>query len=223
MIDQSNWEFEFGDPAGSSRKLTFQTALDLVHYLADEQDDDFTRMQGRIASRIKDNPVAHQWKAKRNFLKDLRHFPRYRGKHYDLYHDAARGRHHGTASAAQLSLANGLEAEINGSSIILPSGQILFHGRANLDLTNQQPYPSFVSTSLSPIVARQSAIRRAGVNQANGSPVVYVLTLRNSMPALWGQTGNSSEYELLLRPGLTCTARSRKSGVNFDVIEADIQ
>jgi hypothetical protein len=222
VIDQSNWEFEFRNPAGSSRKLTFQTALDLVHYLAGEQDDDFIRMQGRIANRIKDNPVARQWKSKRNFLKDLKHFPRYRGKHYDLYHNAARGRHHGTASAGQLSLVNGLEAEINGSNIIVPGGQILFHGRANLDLTSLQPYPSFVSTSLCPIVARQSAIRRAGVNRANGLPVVYVLTLRSPMPALWGQAGNSSEYELLLRPGLTCTGRGRKSGVNFDVIEADV-
>ncbi|MBG6223436.1 MULTISPECIES: hypothetical protein [unclassified Janthinobacterium] len=50
---------------------------------------------------------------------------------------------------------------------------------------NNARYPSFVYTSLDPVVAMNSALRRAGMKQVNGPPVVYMLTLRDPLNAIW--------------------------------------
>jgi hypothetical protein len=159
-----------------------------VRYLADHRDQ-WGPIQSGIGARLKTNTLAAEWKKARTYLKDLKHFPRYRGSKYDLYHAAARARWCSEATAKQLELANGLEAEIDSSQVILPSGQILFHGSANYDLTAVTPYPTFISTSLNPVVACNSALRRGGMNCKNGLPAVYILTLQCDLPALSGQAG----------------------------------
>ncbi len=231
IVDQSNWEFVFSNSSpisnalGTSKSptvLAFSTSTELVRHMADDDQDDYVRIQGRIDKRIKADPVARAWKKARTYLTDLKHFPRYRKSEYHLYHDAARARRRGRATPKQQDLANGLEAEINASRVVVPPWQILFHGRADRNLTNLVPYPSFISTSLNPVVARMSAFRRAGVDRVNGKPTVYILTLGCSLPALWGQTGKSFEYELLLPPLLTSVIKNQYTGRNFDVVEAEV-
>jgi len=231
IVDQSNWKFVFNnsspisDALGTSKpptELIFSTSIELVRHIADDDYDDYVRIQGHIDKRIKADSVARAWKKARTYLKDLKHFPRYRKSGYHLYHDAARARQHGRATPKQQDLVNGLEAEINASRIFVSPRQILFHGRADRNLTTCAPYPSFISTSLNPVVARNSAFRRAGVNLANGIPTVYILTLGCSLPALWGQTGKSVEWEILLPPLLTNVVKGQYAGRNFDIVEAEV-
>ena len=231
IVDQLNWEFVFSNMTPITnksgtfkppRELKFSTSAELMCYLADDRQDDYIKIQQKINGRINADPVAIAWKNERTYLKDLKHFPQYRKRNYELYHQAARARQHDVATPKQQKLADGLEAEINASRVIVPIGQTLFHGRSDCDLTNLLPYPSFISTSLNPVVARNSALRRSGVNQVNGKPIVYILTLGCSLPALWGQTGNSCEYELLLPPLLTSVIKNQYVGQNFNVVEAEI-
>lgn len=230
LVDQNNWRFQFSNTTrlmkleGKTKPdtiLSFETAAYLAHHLADDQSD-FGRIQEAINKRIKDDPVAKEWKKKRSLLKHLNHFPKYRKNDFDLYHSAARSCAEGAASPEQTNIFCGLETEINSSKNIVPTGQILFHGRANRDVTNMTPYPTFVSTSFNPVVAFNSALRRSGIDNANGYPTIYVLTLGVSLPVLWGQTGGSYEYELLLPPNLTCNKTEEYRGKKFDVIEADM-
>jgi hypothetical protein len=209
-------------PDGSTETCIFASPFELVKYLSDEDQDHFIPMQSRIANSIDSHPATKAWKQARTLLKDLVHFQRYRRKDFDLYHTAARAVQANNATAEQQTCAKGLIAEIEASRVCVPVGQTLFHGRANRELSNQQHYPAFISTSLNPVVARQSAFRRAGKNLKNGRPVVYVLSTRCTLPALWGGSQNSAEYELLFRPMLTCSEVACHQGRKFDVVDAEI-
>lgn len=228
-IDLSNWKFEhtrsrMADVLGKPKlpPLEFPTSIDLLHYLAGDNQANIPWIQGCIGHRINKDPTAQAWRRKRTPLNALHHFSRYRKNKFDEYHLAAEARCKGTATSKQLELANGLELEIDASKIMVPAGQMLFHGRADYDLSNCRPYPKFLSTSLNPIVARQSAFRRSGLHQVNGRPIVYVLTLDCCLPALWGQTGSSAEYELLLPPQLTVEIFKKHTGQPFDLVEAKV-
>lgn len=231
IVNQLNWEFVSSNMTPVSSKsgtfkppnvLKFSTSAELMSYLADDRQDDYIRIQQKVNGRINADYVAIAWKNERTYLKDLKHFPQYRKRSYELYHQAARARQHNVATPKQQKLADGVEAEINSSRVVVPVGQTLFHGRYDCDLTNLLPYPSFISTSLNPVVARNSALRRSGMNQVDVKPIVYILTLGCSLPALWGQTGNSLEYELLLPPLLTSVINNQYVGQNFNVIKAEI-
>lgn len=161
-VNQSNWEFFIGKSSISSSgrhidtqttPLAFATSVELLRYLADGANDYLTPIQNQIKARIKSDSVASDWARKRALLKNLSHFPKYRKSSFDVYHDAARARLQGQATPKQLALANGLDAEIKASRIVVPSGQIVFHGRADRALTDMPTYPSFISTSLDPVVA----------------------------------------------------------------------
>jgi hypothetical protein len=89
------------------------------------------RFRGAIHGRLKANPEAKAWHRQRSFLKDLFHFPRYRGRNYEAYHDAAKNLARGTSTAQQTSRASGLTSEIAASNIVAPTGQVRFHGRAD--------------------------------------------------------------------------------------------
>ncbi len=229
-VDLNAWSFRFSNSssmleqlstAKADTELTFSTAVDLLLHSANDGTDD-ARIQTRVHKRLRRDVVVKSWRNQQTLLKNLRHFPRYRGKAYDHYHEAARAGAAGRATPRQLALADGLKAEIDASRLIVPVGQILFHGRANQDLTATSDYPTFISTSLDPIVARNSAFRRAGLNQAYGRPVVFVLTLRIPLPALWGHVGRSCEWELLLPPSLGLRQTGIHSGGGFDVVEAEV-
>ena len=75
---------------------------------------------------------------------------------------------------------------------------------------------------MNPVVARQSAFRRAGPEKRFGRPRVCVLTLDAALAALWGQTGNSCEYELLLPPRLVFAPTAFYPHSSFDVLTARV-
>lgn len=179
-----------------------------------------SRFQDSIAERLGKDPNVKTIKASRTLLKDLKHFPAYRNDQYDKYHDAARSVAGGRATAKDRHLIDGLDAEVAASAILLDAGQILFHGRCDDLLVTAHPYPSYVSTTLDPIVALNSAWRRAGNSNVNGRPIVLVLKLRVPLRALWGHVGKSHEWELLLPRGIDWEETNRQSGKTFDVVHA---
>jgi hypothetical protein len=222
LVDMNNWEFVFKSyspvKTEPDRRLSFPTAFDLAKHLADDDQDAFTVIHSKIEKRLDLDPVVRNWSKDRSLLKNLEHFPRYRRKHYDTYHAAARALAAGTAAPTQESLVRGLQSEIDASRTIARAGQVLFHGRADQELTNGRCYPSFISTSLNLVVARNSAFRRAS---KGGSPTLYIITLQSDMPTLWGQAGKSCEYEVLLPRGLKCERSRVYKGSNFEVVEAN--
>lgn len=228
IVNQRNWRFEIDrtevlDKAiGKERKvdtLEFPTAIELVDFIVEDDGEDRPIIQRKIEDRIDGDQCVRQWKKNRTLMRDLKHFPQYRNRKYDLYHAAARASSKGTATRKQHELTNGLTSEINASQIKVNCGQILFHGRADDLVTSLEIYPTFISTSLDPVVAHQSAVRRA---QEHLTPIIYILTSRISLPVIWGQTPSSFEYEVLLPRNLSCLKKSEKSIGKFKIIEADI-
>jgi len=153
-------------------------------------------------------------------LGDARHFRAYRGKHYDAYKQAALARAAGTAPPAQLDLANGLTTEIAASRVIVPAGQLVLHGRSDRLPSSGPVYDAFLSTTLSPFVARLSAVRRE--QQLGGRQTIYLFTLARDLPAMWGHVGQSPEWELLFDAGLAVRQTSIISTVPFDIIAATV-
>jgi hypothetical protein len=223
LVDMNNWEFVFKSYSpinvAPPRELSFATAHDLVFYLASEDQDNYGAIQMKIDKRLEADSAVTSLIRSRSLLKDLKHFPHYRRKNYGKYQAAARLLAVGTASPEQKMLVEGLASEIEKSKTVAVNGQILFHGRADREITNGKPYPGFISTSLNPIVARNSAFRRA---HKGGVPTFYLIKLQCDLPALWGQTGKSCEYEMLLPLGLRCELSLAYKGSNFDVVEANI-
>jgi hypothetical protein len=139
IIDLNQWSFKFGSShpdlvgyglAHPQSFLQFPDAVKLLLYRAGAQRGN-QRFRGAIHRRLKANPKAKAWHRQRSFLQDLFHFPRRRGRNYEAYHDAARNLARGTSTAQQTSRASGLNSEIAASKIVAPTGQVLFHGRAD--------------------------------------------------------------------------------------------
>lgn len=230
IIDLTNWSFELG--GGSSvlvahglapppNVLQFPTVLDLLKCLANDGTCQ-AEIQNSISRRLKADPEAKSWHRQRDYLKNLLHFPRYKGRDYDNYHDAARNLACGISTAQQTSMVNGLNSEIAKSKVIVPQGQLLFHGRADQALTATASYPTFISTSLDPVVAICSALRRAGDVTKSGHPTVYMLTTRDPLPAMWGNGGKPHEWEVLLQTNLSCRPETTHHGSRFDIVEATV-
>jgi hypothetical protein len=223
LVDMNNWKFVFKSFSPVNivppRELTFATVYDLVHHLANEGQDDRIAIQMMIDRRLEADPSVMGLVKARSLLKDLKHFPRYRRKDYDKYHAVARLLAAGTASPSQKLLVEGLAEEIEKSKTIAAEGQILFHGRSDQEITSGSPYPSFISTTLNPIVACNSAFRRA---YKRGAATFYVIKLQCDLPALWGHTGKSCEWEMLLPLGLQFEGKRSYKGSNFDVVEANV-
>ena len=230
IIDMNRWCFELGGGhpllvaqghAPAPTILQFPTALDVLKYLANDGTWQ-SEIQSGIDRRLKADSEVKSWHRQRDSLMHLCHFRKYKGKHYDVYHDAARGVVNETATVKQTLMANGLNHEISASKMVVPQGQLLFHGRADQALTATPIYPTFISTSLDPVVAICSALRRSGVRAANGNPLVYVLTVRHPLRAIWGNGGKPHEWEVLLQSGLKCQSPTVHQGSRFDVIEATV-
>ena len=230
LVDVDSWRFEFRHDSqvdvalGTARApeiFQFASASALAKFLSNDATDDFIRIHGAIDDQLKAKEEVKALKRDRTLLRSLHHFPKYRRRKYDDYHRAARAISTNSASPEQHTMATGLDAEISGSPIVLEPGQVLFHGRCDDQLVTQQPYPSFISTTLNPVVARNSAFRRTGANNANGRPVVFVLTLGISLNALWGHVGRSAEWELLLPRNIKWRQTGRSTGIKFDVVQAE--
>ena len=231
-VDMTNWSFSFGGsiaafngtPQNSSlTALNFTTVLDLLLHMAGNGAQlSNIQIQNHINLRLKADPVAQAWRRQRTYLKNLSHFPKYKGRHYEAYHTAARAVALKGSTAKQQAMVMGLNQEISASKVIAPAGQLVLHGRAELSLHSGVTYPSFISTTLDPVVAVNSAIRRAGLNQVNGRPVVYILTLRSPLNVIWGNGKPPHEWELLMGTNLVCSHGKTHSGMQFDIVEATI-
>lgn len=228
-VELDDWSFQFGRShpalAGTEHyvepeQMALATSLDLLTHLAADESRQ-PEIQNQIQHRLSKDPVAKQWHKQRMTIGDQPHFKRYRtNSHYEEYHESARALAAMTASIPQVSLAQGLDAEIKSSRILVPAGQTVFHGRADLGLHSSATYPSFVSTSLDPTVSIYHAVKRGIASKTH--PVVYQLTLRDDLPAIWGNGGSLDEWELLLQFGLACSASQIHNGARFDIVEATI-
>ena len=230
-IDLSNWRFSFGGSLPqfdgtihykASEIIEIKTPIELLLRLTDDDAHD-SGFQGHIQERLKNDSAAKQWHSQRTRIGDTTHFKLYRkNPHYDLYHAAARAIAVGNATGEQQSLVSGLDGEIAASQVLVPPGQVLFHGRGDLNLHTSPSYPSFVSTSLDPVVCIYHAVKRRLQNDSGAKAVIYALTLRDPLPALWGNGGGLKEWELLLQTKLTCSAIKTQLGTRFDIVEATI-
>lgn len=225
-LDLSSWTFNLGGMGrlslGPTTVRSFSTALDLLNWIASNGDLK-SAVQGQVQDRIRLDPHWKSWRKQRTLFRNAPHFQSYRGAAYDHFHAAARCVVTGAGApptASQLGMYNGLMTEIASSAVVLPAGQLLFHGRADRDLDRLPKYPAFLSTSVDPVVASNHAHKRAFNSPRR--PLVYQLTLQTSRPAFFGQAGRLREYELLLPAGLSVTAKAFHRAADFDIIEAEI-
>ncbi|UWQ49925.1 hypothetical protein K3720_00515 [Leisingera caerulea] len=202
--------------------LDFKTPWDLIRYFSDKDSDDNGRYQTYIDQELKRHSEVRNWHRKRTKFSKLPHFSKYKGAAYDVYHSAARKVYSGAASVEEKRLFDGLRDEIEDHGLLAPVGQTVFHGRADDNLSTQVPYASFVSTSLDPVVAVLSAVRRHCALPEKSQKYVYLLHLLQEIPVLWGHWRNVPEWELLLPPGLVFEVLRKHSGPNFAIIEATV-
>lgn len=230
-VNLENWCFEVGGSSpilkGTSlyrapTTVSLATHVDLLCHLTANGNHD-TTFQNQIQNRLSMDAIAQNWHKNRTNIGSLRHFSQYRKtSKYDDYHAAAAAVFAGNATSEQSAMVHGLDQEIASSQVTVPSGQVLFHGRGNQALHTSQPYPSFISTSLDPVVCTLHAAKRKHQGVATGKAFVYALTLSDELPAIWGNGGALNEWELLLATGLRCTLQAIHLGQRFDVIEATI-
>lgn len=229
-VDLADWRFSFSsDPRFIGTPLEeppetfeFSTTIELLEFLAND-DTHQGAFQNLIQERLRADPIARKWHKQRTKIGDTTHFQSYRrNPNYQAYHDAATAIATGQATAAQHELVQGLNAEIAASRVVVPAGQVLFHGRGDRDLDALEPYPSFVSTSLDPTVSIYHAVKRQ-LQRIGARATIYALTLESPLPAMWGNGGSLDEWELLLQTRLTCTVTQQHAQGTFDIIEAAIR
>lgn len=121
--------------------------------------------------------MAKGWQRRRTRIGGSTHGKSYRrNRNYLGYHDAAVAISAGHATAAQKDLVLGLDREVTACRVVVPAGQMLFHGRGDRELDVLAPFPSFVSTPLDPTVSIYHAIKRQ--QQRTGArTILYALTL----------------------------------------------
>jgi hypothetical protein len=225
MISLKNWTFTLG--GGNShlvthgiipppKQISFLTVQDLLTAICKGAN----LPTGQIDARLRAGAQTMGWPRNYTRIGQAPHFKRYRGKNYDSYKEAALACAAGTATPRQTLLAAGLSSEIAASKVIVPSGQVVVHGRSDQLPTNGTNYDAFLSTTLSPFVAHLSAIRRS--KQLGGCPTIYVFRLVRDLPAMWGQVGLSAEWELLFNAGLHVQATSSLKSGGFEIVEADL-
>lgn len=225
MISLSNWAFALGGGhpqlvalgiVPPPQQICFPTVQDLLIAICQGT----VLPTGQIDERLRAGAQAMGWPRNYTRIGKAPHFKRYRGKHYDSYKKAALARAAGIATPQQTLLAAGLSSEIAASKVIVPSGQVVLHGRSDQLPTALPNYDAYLSTTLSPFVAHFSAIRR--YQQLGGRKTIYVLKLVRDLPAMWGHVGSSAEWELLFDAGLPVRATSSFMSGAFDIVEADL-
>ncbi|RVG88465.1 hypothetical protein CN221_27410 [Sinorhizobium meliloti] len=226
LVDFSPWTFEFKHDSafehalgrGGTEVFNFGCAQEFLLHIAQNLDDR-GRFQNELGDRLKANSICKSWKKSRGKLAALKEFSKYRRRHYDAYHNAALAIWAGGATAKQTKMVRGLTAEIDMSPVVLKAGQQVFHGRSEPLPVVPQAYPSFVSTSMEPVVAANHSFKRSG---PGSRPQVYILTSNFDIRAIWGHAPGTVEWELLLPPGLVIEEKVRRGGKAFDVVVASI-
>ena len=140
-MDQTNWSFQFRNSSfitealGTSepdRRLDFATATELVRYLAVDDQDDAGPIQSKVNQRIDGDLIANAWRKARTRLKDLKHFPKYRK---NTTNSTTRDSHLHVGDRNAQGRNPLSRTEIDKSHVVVPAGQIVFHGRANRENT----------------------------------------------------------------------------------------
>jgi hypothetical protein len=201
---------------------TFNQPLEVLDYVARHPHAE-SNIQGDVHSQLERDPNFKQWRSLRTLRRKTPHFRRYRVGEFDKYHQASSALAEKRATSGQEALARGLGQEILGSRLTVPPGQMLFHGRADGVIHPGFILTTFLSTSFCPVIALNSARRRAGYPQRSRS-CVYILSSEERVPIHWGQSGNTAEYEILFCAGMSFRRVVRHSSLAwpFDVIEASL-
>lgn len=219
------WTFERGqsqlDKAQSIPKQvsTFQSPFHTVKHLADNFGE-LDAMGSLFSFALhKEHTVKSLPKPDRKITPNL---IKYVDADFGVYQNAATQMATGNASDKEMDLACALQQEIADHGVMLSRGQVLFHGEEDVPLKTTRHHARFISTSLSPSVAAIHATRSTS-NRKNIKKVVYVLTLTDSIRALWHHDPHSSgEYEFLLPFGLAIDITNRYQGIDMDVVEATV-
>jgi hypothetical protein len=230
-MKQDDWKFCFtisstldarqGLPK-REKTLEFKSAFELAQFLVDGDNECLSAMQRQIDERIELDPEFKVWQKARTPLKDLPHFSQYRRRSYHDYHAAAFAKHGGKPTPKQCKLVKGLGDEIAIYPVTIPSGQIVFHGRSDFLIANPEPHPTFLSATLHPVVGFNHSKKQSKTRGACSRPLLCILKLSRNLPALWGHTRTSHEYELLFPSMLKIEETARYIGSNGDVLEASI-
>jgi hypothetical protein len=202
--------------------MKFATIMDIVKHLSKSQND-WMFLRYKIIEEQSRDPAILEWRQKRTLFARTPHFRKYWTSRSDIYGKAARAIHAGVATPHQADLVASLVDEINSSQVTIDPGQILFHSRRDTDLSTIQPFPSFVSTAPNPVTFAFNAASVIKAGKAEICPgYFYVLTARRTMQALWGETKDANNYQLLLPPGLTVNATASTPSELFTIIDATI-
>jgi hypothetical protein len=203
--------------------LEFNTNAEFLKYLASTPEEKHPRgFHVQVDQMLSEDPLVKLLNKKRN-ISSLKYFRQYRGFEHAKFHLAALALGSEYVTEKQKNLVQGLDREINSSKIVLPKGFVVFHGCQDGVLCDQLVCPTYISTTLHPVVAKNSAIRRARQLAPNGKPSVFMLVLKNELPALWGHTPrNKIEFELLLPRNLKVCKTSNYEGINFELVSAEI-
>lgn len=225
-IDLTNWRFLRRHDGASDHAMgtvrepdvfKFADGRELVRFLS-EQEEYRVQFHQEIERRLENDPVTRSWKQSRTLLRHMPHFRRYRKNCYRSYQSASSAVSRGQPSEQQSELYHGLLGEISTSKTVLPIGQTLFHAAEDGFVGKCNPYPRFVSTTLNPIVAMNHA--RPRTRQGRGE--VFCFHVKARVPAIWGQAGNTHEWELLLPPHLTIIETMRERMAVFDFVTAEV-
>jgi hypothetical protein len=204
-------------------QLGFNTSEEFLKYLASTPEEQQPRgFHVQVDEMLSEDPFVKSLNKNRN-LSALKYFKRYRGIEHSKFHLAAFALGSEYVTEKQKNLVQGLDGEINSSKIVLPKGLVVFHGCQDSVLCDQPFCPTYISTTLHPVVAKNSAIRRARQLDPNGTPSVFILVLKKELPAIWGYTPrNKIEFELLLPRNLKICKTSNYEGENFELVFAEI-
>ncbi|MEO9863722.1 MAG: hypothetical protein ABJZ83_05230 [Yoonia sp.] len=193
-----------------SESYEFSTEWDLLLELSGPLLDDRGTFQNYISRALDDCPICASWTKRRTPITEASHFTKYQETDYDLYHRSARSvlQNLKTTSALDGERYAGLCEEIAGSGVRVSKGQLLFHGRAIGKEGREFHETKFLSTSLDPVVAINSSLRRAFdperlEEDKNRSKEVLMIELEKDRLAIWGQYEGSFEREVLLCPPYT--------------------
>lgn len=204
-------------------QLCFKTCEEFLKFLANTPEEQQPRgIHGKVDEMLSKDPFVKSLNKKRN-LSALKYFKKYRGNEHAKFHLAAFALSSEHVTEKQKNLVQGLDREINSSKIVLPKGLVVFHGCQDSVLCDQPYCPTYISTTLHPVVAKNSAIRRARQITPNGKPSVFILILKKELPAIWGHTShNKIEFELLLPRNLKICKISSYEAKNFELVSAEI-
>ena len=165
--------------------------------------EDRGRFQSRIQSDLRENSICKSWANATAPISTLAHFTQYQQQSYPNYQKSARVFY--DRSVGDISLFMGLSLEILHRGISVPSGCRVFHGCAASSKDQVEKCKRFLSTTLDPVVAINSAIRQSfgevGLEiDRSKTKYVFVIDLVDPKSAIWGQDDESVEFELLFAP-----------------------